>query len=89
MDHPVGQRQTNTPALTEARHHAARHPHARHPAHGAHNRIAIGGECERPVDDLFDACILKGREMFEPDFKAGRDPVDVGLQQLMAKVPWR
>ena len=56
-------------------------PHAtqklRKPADRADQRIAVGREGERAVDDLLDAGALERREMPEADFEAGRDAVEV------------
>ncbi len=89
VDHPVGQRQADTAALAEARHHPAGAPEAGQPGHRAHQRVAIGGKGEGAVDDLLDPGAFEGREMAEPDFQRGGDTVDIGLQQFMPERPWR
>ena len=89
VDHPVGEREADAAALAEAGHHAAGAPVTLQPAHRADQRIAVGREGERPVDDPLDARVLERREMLEADLERGRDAVDVGLQQLVAEGPGR
>ena len=51
VDHPVGERQTDAAALRQAGHHRARHPHPAHAADRPDERVAVGAERERAVDE--------------------------------------
>ncbi len=89
MDHPVGEAQPYAAALAEAGHDATCHPETRQAAHRPDQRIAIGCESERAIDDLLDAGVLKRREMPETHFQRRRDTVDVRLKQFVAEIPGR
>jgi hypothetical protein len=73
--------------LGKSGHYRARAPVITETAHRADKRIAIGCKGERPVYDLFDTGILKGREMFKSNFQRRCDAVKIGGQQFMAKIP--
>ena len=89
MDHPFGQRLANTAALQEARHHGAGRPVAAFARHGAYQRIAIGGECERAVHPSLHSHILQGRVAFKAQDQLFLDPVGVFLLQLEPVFPRR
>src|SRR6185312_2394077 len=59
------------------------------PADRPDERVSVGCESERPVDDLLYAGLLEGREMAEAYLERRRDAVDIRLQQLMAEIPGR
>ncbi len=87
MYHPVGQREPHAATLTEAGHHTTGAPEIAKPPDRSDQRIAIRREGERPIDNLFDACMLKGGEVSKSDFQGWRNSVEVFLQQFVSKVP--
>ena len=89
VDHPVGERQPDAAALAETGHHAAGTPEIGATLHGTYQRVAVGCEGEGAIDDAFDARVFQGREVLEGDLQRGRNAVQVGLQQLLAKAPGR
>ena len=89
VGHPVGQRQADTPALRQPGHDATRHPVVAQAANGAHERVAVGRERERPVDDVLDAGRGQRRVVLERDLELRSDAVEVGFKQLGPEVPRR
>ena len=89
LDDPVGEREADAAALREPRHHAAGAIEVAQPRHRADQRIAVRGEGERAVDHALDAGARDRGEMGKRELEAGRDPVEVGRQELMAEVAWR
>ena len=88
MHHPVGQGESHTAALTEAGHHTTGAPEIAKPPDRSDQRIAIRRECERPVDNLFNARMFKRGEMSKSHFQGWCNPIEVFLQQFVSKVPW-
>ena len=87
--HPGRQRQPDPAALRQPGHHAAGDPEAAQPADRADQWVPVGRERERPVDHALDAGRAHRRVVPECDLELGRDPVEVGLEQLRPEVPWR
>ena len=87
FDHPIGQRQTDATTLGQAGHHRAGRPEAGQPPNRSDQRVAVGGERERPVDHLLDPGLGEDREVFEADVERGGDAVEVGVEQTHPEVP--
>ncbi len=86
LGHPARQHQADAAALAEAGHHRARHPVVRQAAYRADQRVAVGGEGERPVHRLADARAPERREVLEADLEVGRQALEVLRQQLHREV---
>ena len=89
LGHPVGEREADAAALRQSGHHAARRPVVAQTGDGADQRVAVGRERERAVDDRLDAGRRHRRVVLESDAQLGLDAVEVGRQQLHVEVPRR
>ncbi len=87
--HPGREGQAHAAALRQPGHHAAGHPVAAQAADGPDERVAVGRERERAVDDALDADRAHRRVVLERHRQLGRDPVEVRLEQLRPEVPRR
>ena len=87
VGHPVGERQADTAALAEPGHDGACAPEAGEAADRTEQRVAVGGEGERAVDDLFDTGVLEHGEVTKADVERLCDPVEVGGEEPHAEVP--
>ena len=83
------ERQADAAALGEAGHHAAGDVEVAQARHRPDQGIAVGGEGERAVDHPLDPGAPERREVLEGDLEARRDPIEVGLEQLVAEVGGR
>ena len=84
-----GEGETHATALTESCHHAACAPIIFQPTHRADQGIAVRSECKRPIDDFLDAGLFECGKVLKRDLERRHDPLDVGLQQLVAEGPRR
>jgi hypothetical protein len=89
VHHPVGERQAHAAALRQAGHDGVGHPHALHALDRADQRVAVGAERERAVDELLDAGAADQREVLERPLELGGDAVEVVGEQLEHEVPRR
>ena len=87
--HPGRERQAHAAALRQPGHHAAGHPVAAQAADRPDERVAVGRERERAVDDALDPDRPHRRVVLERHGQLGRDPVEVRLEQLRPEVPRR
>jgi len=87
VHHPVGERQAHAAALRQAGHDRIGHPHAPHALDRADQRVAVGAERERAVDELLDARFADQREVLERLLQLGGDAVEVVGEQLEHEVP--
>src|SRR5438552_3431132 len=81
-------RESDASALAEACHHAAGDPVVLEPANRTDDRVAVGSESERPVDNPLYAGALERREMAKSDFEASRNAIEVGCEQFVREIPW-
>ena len=87
--HPGRQGEADAAALRQPGHHAARDPVAPQAPNRPDERVAVRREREGTVDDLPQAGVAHRRVVLERDVELGRDPVEVGLEELGPEVPRR
>ena len=85
--HPGRERQADAAALRQPGHDPAGDPVAAQPADRPDQRIAVGRERERPVDDALDADRAHRRVVLERDRQLGRDAVEVRLRAAATRSP--
>ena len=87
MNHPFGERFTDTATLQKAGHHTAGKPVVGHCADRADQRVTVRREGKGAIDPVFHTHFGQHRVAGEGHFQFIRDTVDILLNQFYAVVP--
>ena len=89
LDDPVGERLAGAARGGDAGGEAAGEVEIVELGRAAHDRLAVGGDRDRPVDDGLDAGLVEHRQAVGGEAGEERQPVVVGVEQLAAEIERR